>query len=59
MGWLLVITNNRMIKYLGSMVSGLSSVRYRAFTSVDEALAFLNEVDSTLPDLLAKEQDGD
>ena len=57
MGWLLVITDNRMLKYLGSMVTGLSGVRYRAFTSVDEALAFLNEVDSTLPDLLAWDQD--
>ena len=57
MGWLVVITNNRMLKYLGSMVTGLSSVRYRAFTSVDEGLAFLNEVDSTLPDLLALDHD--
>ena len=57
LGWTVLITDNRMVKYLGAMVTGLSGVRYRTFTSLNEALTFLNEVDSTLPDLLAYDQD--
>ena len=59
LGWTILITESRMVKYLGAMVTGLSNARYRAFESLEDGLAFLNEIDSTLPNLLAHRQDGD
>jgi hypothetical protein len=51
-GWNIFITSNRMAKFLASMVLQISSARFRTFATRREGLAFLNEVDSTLPNLL-------
>ncbi len=48
LGWSLVITNNRLIKFVGSVVSQLAKARFMAFATFDEALEFLQEQDSTL-----------
>ena len=59
LGWMVFITDNRMIKYLASVVTGIAHVRFRAFGTLEEGLAFLNHVDSTLPPLLAHQHDDD
>jgi hypothetical protein len=56
-GWNIFITSNRMAKFLASMVTQLSSARFRSFATREEGLAFLNEVDSTLPNLLELKPD--
>ena len=50
-GWNIVITSNRMVKFLTSLVMQLSKVRFRTFATWEEGIAFLNDMDSTLPDL--------
>ena len=57
MGWSIIISDNNVVKYLSGIVTGISRARFRAFGTLEEGLAFLNQVDSSLPDLLAHEQD--
>jgi hypothetical protein len=52
MGWAIVIgTVNPMTKFLITTVSQINKTRFRMFTTREEALAFLQEVDNTLPQL--------
>ncbi len=51
-GWNIFITTNRMFKLMVSTILKLSSGKYRIFPTREEGLAFLNEVDNTLPNLL-------
>jgi hypothetical protein len=48
LGWSLLITNNRLIKFVGSVVTQLAKARFMAFSTFDEALEFLQGQDSTL-----------
>jgi len=49
MGWNFAINPNRLILFLGTVVSrALGMNKYRAVASVDEALEILYRVDSTL-----------
>ena len=51
LGWTIVITNNKFLKFASSLFVPMFKVRQRFFGSLDEALAFLQEEDSTLPPL--------
>jgi hypothetical protein len=51
MGWTLLVTNNRLIQFVGSIVVQVAKARFRAFTDYDEAYAFLMEQDQSLPPL--------
>ena len=53
MGWLLVIntTENRVVNMMASMVSKIFSAQFRQYATLEEGLAFLNKMDSSLPDL--------
>lgn len=52
-GWMIGITNNQLVRFFGTMIPQLQGARMRMFTSVDEALRFLQSVDETLPKLEA------
>ncbi len=51
-GWMVVYPQpNRITGFVMSVASQLFNARFRPFDTLDETLAFLQEVDSTLPDL--------
>ena len=50
LGWFIIYGNNdRIKKFLSSMVMGMAKIRHRNFETLEEALNFLVTVDSTLP----------
>ena len=50
MGWMITYgTDNRMAKFMLSMISGIARVRHRRFATLEESLEFLVSVDTTLP----------
>ena len=51
LGWTIVITNNKFLKFASSLFVPMFKVRQRFFDSLDEVLAFLQEEDNTLPPL--------
>lgn len=52
MGWIVVITANRMLSFVSSMLAQLGKSRFRTFNTMQEAIAFLNDIDVTLPTLV-------
>ena len=51
-GWVLVVgPANTLIRFINLIVTNVSQTRNRMFNTLDEALDFLNEIDSTLPAL--------
>jgi hypothetical protein len=52
LGWIVFVgIKNPIIKSLAGFVSGVLRIRYRLYDTMEEALEFLNYVDSTLPPL--------
>ena len=49
LGWTIVVTNNKLLKFASSLFVPMFRVRQRLFGSMDEALVFLQDEDSTLP----------
>lgn len=47
-GWSLVITSNRFVIFVSTLLSEAANVRFRAFPTLEEALKFLAEQDPTL-----------
>ncbi len=47
-GWGMIITSNTTIKFIGAVVTGIAKTRSRIFGSMDEAITFLAEMDSTV-----------
>ncbi len=45
-GWLILISNNKTLTFISTLVNGTKS-RMRAFQTIEEALAFLRERDDT------------
>ena len=55
MGWLLIVSDDKLIGFVASLVTQLAGVRFRTFHTSDDAWVFLNSVDETLtviPDTL-------
>jgi hypothetical protein len=50
-GWSIIIANNVLLKFGSALFAPIFNLRQRIFSSVDEALTFLQENDSTLPKL--------
>jgi hypothetical protein len=48
-GWMIGITSNTLIRFFGTVVPQLQGARIRMFTSPEEALAFLQSMDDSLP----------
>jgi len=52
LGWFIIYGNDdRMKKFISSMLTGITKVRHRRFDTIEESLQFLVTVDSTLPNV--------
>jgi hypothetical protein len=52
LGWLVIYgTDNKLFKFLAQMLSRTINLKHRRFLTLEEALAFLQSVDATLPQL--------
>jgi hypothetical protein len=51
LGWLIVVTQNPIVRFLSNTLSQVASSRMRSFMTPQEAFDFLAYVDSTLPPL--------
>ncbi len=63
MGWQLLVQRdtNQFLKFMGSIVTQLFKTKYRMYSSLEEAVAFLQNEDPTLPNLkqlIMKELEG-
>lgn len=52
LGWTIVISSNAMTRFVSSILTQVTRVRFRVFASLEEGLAFLAEQDSTLRPLI-------
>ena len=52
LGWVITVMDNPMILFLSTVATGLYGVRFRSFKTMNEALEFLQQRDSTLPPLV-------
>jgi hypothetical protein len=49
-GWVILVgPTNTFQRFVGAVATGLFKARQRMFDTMDEALVFLNDMDSTLP----------
>lgn len=52
MGWLLSVgIENDLVRFIATMVAKMTKLRHRIFVEMDDAYAFLQHVDTTLPQL--------
>lgn len=51
LGWLIIVTQNPIVRFLGNTLSQVANSRMRSFVTLQEAFDFLAYVDSTLPPL--------
>lgn len=51
MGWSIIVANNVILKFGTALFTPIFKLRQRVFSTLDEALAFLQQEDSTLPTL--------
>ena len=53
-GWLIIVgLDNKLMKFFVSATGQVLNIRLRFMDTVEEALAFLQDIDTTLPDLKA------
>lgn len=50
-GWFIMITDDRMARFMSSVVSQVTKLKFRSIPSTEEAIEFLRDMDSSLPDL--------
>ncbi len=58
LGWAIYVSPSKMNRFFASVITQLSKKRGRQFSTLDEALKFLNEMDDTLPPLTALDRSG-
>lgn len=51
-GWIIGVSNDRVLSFIGDTVAQLSRVKSKTFNNPDDALEFLWRVDSTLPQII-------
>ncbi len=51
LGWSIIVANNMVLKFGSSLFAPIFNLRQRIFSTLDEALIFLHENDTTLSDL--------
>ena len=52
LGWIIYVTDmNPILKMLSSLVAQMAQTRYRSFSTPQDAIEFLQYVDTSLPDL--------
>jgi hypothetical protein len=49
-GWAVYVSENKMNRFFGSMASQIAGAQTKAFTTLPEAIAFLQHIDQGLPD---------
>lgn len=49
LGWMVAISSNRLANFVFSVTNGVFGTRMRIFKTPEEAIAFLQDIDSTLP----------
>ncbi len=49
LGWMIAISHHKFANFVFSIFNGVFNTRMRIFFTAEEAIAFLQEVDSTLP----------
>ena len=47
-GWTVMLTNNRLIKFVGYMITQIAKARFRSFETEAEARAFLESMDQQI-----------
>lgn len=47
-GWTLLVTNSQIIRFMGSVVTQFSTLRFRTFPKFEDAVEFLMKQDTTL-----------
>src|SRR5579871_3388456 len=55
-GWMVVVTENPILRFLASTVFQMARLRLRIFPTMTQATAFLNEMDETLGLTTQKDQ---
>jgi hypothetical protein len=48
LGWIIYITQNKLMRFLASTVSQLAQARFRTFENLEEGIQFLLETDQSL-----------
>jgi hypothetical protein len=48
-GWLLIVTEQPMARFIASTLSQVAMLRLRLFATPEDALAFIYDMDTTLP----------
>lgn len=56
LGWMIMLSDDRMARFMASAVSQITRFRFRAVATEQEALEFLMDVDPSLPDLPSLEE---
>lgn len=51
LGWVVLVSNDWLIRFLSSTVVQLSKAHFRAFANVQSALDFLHQTDPSIPQL--------
>lgn len=55
LGWSIGVGDSTLIRFVSSTIAQFSAIDYRAFAYLEEGIQFLQETDTTLPTLIAKE----
>lgn len=48
LGWLLIVNENKIIGFIGHLITQLSRTRYRSFVSLEQAIEFLKTQDTAI-----------
>ncbi|MCU0514023.1 MAG: hypothetical protein MUE40_15815 [Anaerolineae bacterium] len=55
LGWMLIVGSNKFFHFISSVLAGMFKTRFRYYETLEQAIAFLQSVDESLPDLQAPE----
>lgn len=50
-GWFIMITDDRMARFMSSVVSQVTKLKFRSIPTTEETIEFLRDMDSSLPEL--------
>jgi hypothetical protein len=50
-GWFIMITDDRMARFMSSVVSQVTKLKFRSISTIEETVEFLRDMDPSLPEL--------
>jgi hypothetical protein len=56
LGWSVYVSPKMLDRFFANITTQMSNSRHREFSSLDEAIAFLQSVDETLPEIVVSKQ---